>query len=176
MRRSRSPEAVARSPLMPTGFARSHGPWDRRSHAILKERAKRVSREERRAWRSRAEPVFSARSSSHAVHSGLQTALQRVPIPTLWEAKERYLGMDGPQSTGPEGRTTNATAPSRLDRPRSRRAHVQLNYPCRPTSSTNKSVRDEHSPPTPRKPCPQNAGGVQRGVVDTAPEAALLRT
>ena len=90
---------------------------------------------------------------------------------TLREAKGRYLGMDGPQSTGPEGRTNDATAPSRLDRPRSRRAHVQLNCPCRPTSSANKSARDKNSQPTPRKPRPQNAGGVQGGVVDIVLDA-----
>jgi hypothetical protein len=59
--------------------------------------------------------VLSPCSSSDVVHSGRQTARQRVPIPPMWEAKGRYLGMDGPPSTGPKGRPDDATAPSRRD-------------------------------------------------------------
>ncbi len=86
--------------------------------------------------------------------------------PPVRAGKVWFLAPDGPPSTDPEGRTDDATAPSRLGRPRSRRGHVQLNCLCRPTAPAHKSVRDHNSRPTPRKPCPQNAEGVQGGVVD----------
>ena len=45
--------------------------------------------------------------------------------------------------------------------------HVQLNCRCRPTSSAHKSVRGDNSRPTPCKPRPHNAAGVQDRVIDS---------
>jgi hypothetical protein len=131
----------------------------------LPQRAKRVGRGGL-ALRSWTEQLVSPGSSSYVVRSGLQTAQQWVPNQHFGAGKVWFLAPDGPPSTGPEGRTDDATAPSKLDLPRSRRGHVQLNCHCRPTASAQKSVRDHNSRPKPRKPRPQNAEGVQGGVVD----------
>lgn len=77
-----------------------------------------------------------------------------------------FLVKDGSQSIDPGGWTDDVTAPSKLDLPRSRRGHVQLNRLCRPTAPANKSVRDHNSLPKPRKPRPQTAEDVRGGVGD----------
>jgi hypothetical protein len=61
-------------------------------------------------------------------------------------------------STVRSRRRACATAPSRLDRPRRCRGHVELNCRCRPTAPVYRSARDHNSRPTPRKPRPRSAG------------------